>query len=183
MSDTSLFQNLESKKQVLTKASIREVLLSETRYHLIWAACFSILLFPFSVSTIIATICNFSIEVLVFAILLTVTDICLILASIQYAREYHALYHGKFQIITDVLASKDSINRSQWTVNFYHFHVENIFVFESGLRFVRNRMTPTQRDLTQDACVGDTYYLVILDHKPSKPRYIYNTNSFEYKEK
>ena len=36
MSDISLFQDLESKKQVLTKASIREILLSETRYHLIW---------------------------------------------------------------------------------------------------------------------------------------------------
>jgi hypothetical protein len=112
-----------------------------------------------------------------------VTNICLILASIQYAREYHALYHGKFQIITDVLASKDSINRSQWTVDFYYFHVENIFVFESGLRFVRNRGTPAQKDLTRDACVGDTYYLVILDYKPNKPRYIYNTKSFEYKER
>ena len=79
--------------------------------------------------------------------------------------------------------SKKSVDHSVRQRGHYYFHVEDTFEFESGLRFVRNRGTPAQKDLTRDACVGDTYYLVILDYKPNKPRYIYNTKSFEYKER
>jgi hypothetical protein len=183
MPDTSLFQDVESNKQSLTKASIREALLSETKFHLAWSAGVGVLLLPFTVLVLVMLIRDFYIWTLFLAALLASMEIIFICNTVQYIRDHSDLDRGAFFIKTDTLVSGKSVNHSQWISNHYHFHVENIFVFESGLRFVRNRVTPTQKDLLCDANVGDVFYLVILDHKPSKPRYIYNTKSFEYKER
>ena len=183
MPDTSLFQDVESNKQSLTKASIREALLSETKFHLAWSAGVGVLLLPFTVLVLVMLIRDLYIWTLFLAALLASMEIIFICNTVQYIRDHSDLDRGAFFIKTDTLVSEKSVNHSQWISNHYHFHVENIFVFESGLRFVRNRVTPTQKDLLCDASVGDVFYLVILDHKPSKPRYIYNTKSFEYKER
>ena len=183
MSDTSLFQDLESNRQSLTKASIREALLAETKFHLTWSAGIGVLLLPFTILVLVMLIRDFYIWTLFLAALLAFMEIIFICNTVQYIRDHADLDRGAFCLKTDTLVSGKSIDCSQYTIYFYYFHIKNIFVFESGLRFVRNRMTTTQKDLLGDANVGDVFYLVILDHKPSKPRYIYNTKSFEYKER
>ncbi|MBE6620642.1 MAG: hypothetical protein E7625_04695 [Ruminococcaceae bacterium] len=183
MPDTSLFQDLESNKQTLSKASIREALLAETKFHLGWNVFAGVTFLILAITLIVVIVRNFYLPALLVAIFLLVMVGYFTYAGIQGVKEYSALNNGAFCVKIDTLASKKSVDRSDRRVSSYHFHVEDIFVFESGLRFVRNRVTPMQKDLTSGASVGDVYYLVLLDHKPDKPRYIYNTKSFEYRER
>ena len=183
MSDTSLFQDLESKKQVITKTGIRQDLMAETKFHLGWYLFSGIIFTLFSILLIAAIVRNFYLPALLIAVGFFCMAGYLFYICFQSVKEYSALNNGAFCVTTDILMSKKSVDHSVRQRGHYYFHVEDTFEFESGLRFVRNRGTPAQKDLTRDACVGDTYYLVILDYKPNKPRYIYNTKSFEYKER
>lgn len=183
MSDTSLFQDLESNRQSLTKASIREALLAETKFLLVWNVFAGLIFLILAIILIVVIMHNFYLPALLVAIFLLVMVGYFTHLGIQGIKEYSALDNGAFCVKTDTLASKKSVDHSDRRVSSYHFHMEDIFVFESGLRFVRNRVTPSQRNLTMGASVGDVYYLVLLDHKPNKPCYIYNTKSYEYKER
>ncbi len=183
MPNTSLFQDLESNRQPLTKASIRETLLAETKFLLGWNVLIGVIFLILAILLIVVIMHNFYLPALLLAIFLLVMVGYFTYAGIQGIKEYRALNNGAFCVKIDTLASKKSVDHSDPRVSSYHFHMEDIFVFESGLRFVRNRVTPTQKDLTSGASMGDVFYLVLLDHKPGKPRYIYNTKSYEYKER
>ena len=96
MSNTSLFQDLESNRQSLTKASIREALLAETKFHLTWSAGIGVLLLPFTILVLVMLIRDFYIWTLFLAALLAFMEIIFICNTVQYVRDHADLDRGAF---------------------------------------------------------------------------------------
>jgi hypothetical protein len=179
MRDTPLFQGFDdNKKQALTKASIRASLLAQSKSHMALGAILGVIFSPFAAIAINGLVRNFNIQMLIISTLLGMLIggyVCLFVVA---AREYAALRRDAFTVKEDTLVEI----KKRTKISGKHVHEENLFRFESGLRFSQTLTTSTQPDLACCANRGYVFYLVLLDYKPTKPRYVYNTKYYEYTE-
>ena len=179
MKDTPLFQGFDdNKKRQLTKESIKAFLLRQAKSHIIVSTIFFVAIAPFAVLTISNSIPHFTVQELFIAILSCLFLGGCIFLFVKAAREYAALRRGAFTVTQDSLVQ---ITKRTW-LSAKHIHEENVFRFESGRRFSQTLSSDAQTDLACGASNGDVFYLILLDYKPSKPRYVYNSKYYEYTE-
>lgn len=179
MRDTPLFQGFDdNKKQALTRTSIRAFLLAQSKSHMALGAILGVIFSPFAAITIHTLVRHFNVQMLILSALLGMLIggyVCLFVVG---AREYAALRRDAFTVTQDTLIEI----KKRTKISGKHFREENLFRFESGLRFSQILTTSTQPDLACCANRGDVFYLVLLDYKPTKPRYVYNSKYYEYSE-
>lgn len=178
----SIFQEHGDKKRVLTKDIIRDSLFKEAKFYLIQNIFTLFIILVLCIVLVFIAIRNPGVETILFSILFVALMIFISFITVRHGKECVALSRGEFTIRQDRLINIKP-HQSTWkTRTDGVYHKEDVFFFESGIKFVHTRITPTQKDLTLSANCGDMFYLVFLDRQPSKPKYIYNSQTFEYRE-
>ena len=182
MSKNTIFQDRDEKKRHLTKDIIGASMFKESRFFLIQSLILLFFSLILSSILIIAAIRHPGVETILLSCLFTALLIFLIYLTIHDTREAIAWSRGEFFVRQDRLINIKPHEHTWKSRTDGVYHQEDVFFFESGTKFVHTRITAAQRNLTHSANCGDIFYLVFLSRQPNKPKYIYNSQEFDYRE-
>jgi hypothetical protein len=182
MAQNIVFQDRDPKKRPLTKDIIGASMFKETRFFLIQRLV--LLFFILIIDSILVTVAirHPGIETILFSILLTALVIFIVCLTIRDVKEARAWSRGEFSVRQDRLINIKPHEHTWKTRTDGVYHQEDVFFFEGGTKFVHTRISSAQKNLTYSAHCGDIFYLVFLNRQPNKPKYIYNSQEFEYQE-
>ncbi len=181
MSTDPIFRDRDDKKRVLTKDIIRDSLFKEARFLWIQSIAVLFIILVLCAILVIVAIHNPGFETILFSVLFVALVIFILCVTVRRGRECIAYFRGEFSVTQDRLVNVKPHQHTWKTRTDGVYHQEDVFFFESGVKFVHVRTTPTQKNLTLSANCGDLFYLVFLDRQPDKPKYIYNSQKFEYR--
>ncbi len=182
MNQDTVFQDRDEKKRPLTKDIIGASLFKEARFFLIQSLVLLFFIFMIDSILVTAAIRHPGVETILFSVLLTALVIFIVCLTIRNTKEVLAWSRGEFFVKQDRLINVTPHKHTWATRTDGVYHQEDTFFFESGTKFVHTRITSSQKNLTHSAHCGDIFYLVFLNRQPNKPKYIYNSQEFEYRE-